>query len=866
MKKIYGLILLLGGLTLFQHAFAQAPAPQKDTTVQFFINGLCDMCKERLEKVYQRKGIASAVWNPTDRIVHITYDPSVITYQKLHQWAADAGHDTELKKARTAAYNSLPECCRYRDSNNVHVDELREALSQAAVVDSAKDAVPNQVRGIVLSEDRKGNFSALSGASISWLGSSGGAVSDINGIFRIGLPDGPHKLIVSYAGLRPDTVDVSGISDLKIVLSNGTQLKAVEVTARQRSVLVSSMNTVRTQIMTERELFKAACCNLSESFETNPSVDVAYNDAITGSKQIQLLGLSGNYSMLSVENMPGPRGLAIGQGLNYIPGPWIESIQLSKGVGSVANGFESISGQINVELKKPEKADRLFANAYVNDMGKVDLNLALTQKVGAKWSTALLLHDDFYRNRMMDINKDEFRDLPTGNLFTVMNRWKYDDQKGFMVQFGFRYLNDDKTGGMVHFIPSKHKLSTTHYGFGMNTDRKEGFLKIGYVFPGKKYQSIGWQLSAFDHDQESYFGIKPYNARQKNLYSNLIYQSIIGTTAHKFRTGLSFTGDRYDEYLSGSTYFRREYVPGAFFEYTYSYLDKFSLVAGIRADHNSIFGWFATPRLHVRYEPIKGTTFRLAAGRGQRTANVLAENMGIFASSRNMLLSGYSNTGGNAILPEVAMNYGITFDQKFSIGNRNGMLSLDYYYTRFSQQVVTDLEDPRYIRFYNLAGKSYSSSFQAEVNYELVKKLELRMAWRFYDVKTTYNGKLLERPLTARHRAFVNLAYETGHWKFDWTMNRIGTKRIPSTASNPAPYQRPERSPAYSLMNAQVSRSFGKQKLFEVYLGGENLTGFYQKDPIIAANDAFGPYFDASLVWGLVYGRMLYTGLRWRVK
>jgi len=532
----------------------------------------------------------------------------------------------------------------------------------------------------------------------------------------------------------------------------------------------------------------------------------------------------------------------------------------------VVNGFESIAGQINIELKKPEKAERLYANAYINDMGKTDLNLNLTQKLGKKWSTALLLHDDFLNNKSIDFNNDGFRDLPTGNQFNAINRWKYEDGKGTITQFGFKVLNDNRTGGETEFDAGNDKFTTNYYGLGINTKRYEGFAKIGYVFPGKKYKSIGLQLSAFDHQQDSYFGLTSYNAEQNNLYANLIYQSIIGSTAHKFRTGLSFVSDKYNEDFKSLNFKRTETVSGAFLEYTFTPTEKFNIVAGMRADHNSLFEWFATPRLHVRYEPVKGTTIRLSAGRGQRTASIFAENMSVFVSSRQVNIMSSIADKAYGLDPEVAWNKGISVDQKFKLFNRDASLSVDYFRNDFDKQVVVDLEDARQVKFYNLAGKSFSNSFQAEMNFEPVRKLEIRLAYRFFDVRATYSNMLLQKPFTAKHRAFTNLAYEVNGWKFDYTFNYNGTKRIPSTAANPVQYQLKASSPSYVLMNAQVSKSLGKKRPVELYLGGENLSDYFQKDPIIAADQPFSNYFDASLVWGPVSGRLFYTGIRYKIK
>ena len=851
-RYIYLFFLWLSGFP----AMAQ---PAKDTTASAYVAGACGMCKERIEKAaFERKGVKGASWNAETRMLTLRFDPGQTSLEQILCRVADRGHDNDFETARDAIYNGLPDCCKYRD---------KLAVEKASHPPTGGVPAEGQlIRGVVMEEDRKGRFNPLVGASVVWLGTNTGVMTDSSGVFAIRTIPGQQHLLISYTGYKPDTLTVSNSSEMKVVMATGKQLNEVTVTGRLRSSYISNLNPVRTQVMTERELFKAACCNLSESFETNPSVDVSYNDAVTGSKQIQLLGLSGNYTQLTVESLPGPRGLATPFGLNFIPGPFVESIQLNKGVGSVVNGFESIAGQINVELKKPQTAEKVYLNAYVNDMSKTDLNLVLTEKFGDRWSTGLMLHDNFQARKNVDYNKDGFRDMTTGNLFTAVNRWNYNGVKGFESQLGFKILADQFTSGQTSFDPDKDKLTTNHYGLGIRTNRYEVYGKAGYVFPGKVYKSIGLQVSAFTHRQDSYFGLTTYDGRQQNIYANLIYQSIIGSTAHKFRTGLSFLSDQYNELFNSNRYRRTENVPGGFFEYTYTPVEKFSVVTGIRADYNSLFGWFATPRLHLRYEPLKGTTIRISAGRGQRTANIFAENNSVFVSSRQLSLMGAMPGKAYGLNPEVAWNKGISVDQKFRLFRRSASLALDFFRNDFTQQVIVDLEDPRAVQFYNLDGRSYSNSFQAELNLEPVKKLEWRLAYRFFDVRMTYGNRLLQKPFTARHRAFTNLGYEFKGWKLDYTVNYNGSKRIPGTAANPAPHQRPVQSPSYVLMNAQLTKTVGKKHPVDIYLGGENLTNFLQGDVILSADQPFGPYFDASMIWGPITGRMFYLGFRYKLK
>ena len=870
------LLLIFSGYT---SSSQDNKAASSDSSIRFKVFGTCEMCKNRIESVVKGKGVKAAVWDVNTKMLSLTYNPSKTTLDKIQKRIVTAGHDLENQKAKIAVYNSLPDCCHFRELEYMPGQEPAEIMN-AQQIDTAIANVErtinqdnpdvksnlNLIKGVVLESNKQGKFSPLAGASVIWLNTKMGVTTDSNGVFLIKHDGSNNNLVISYAGFKADTINVSDFNVVKIILGTNKQLSEVVVTSKQRSTYISSLNPIRTQVMTEKELFKAACCNLSESFETNPSVDVSYNDAVTGSKQIQLLGLSGNYTQLTVENLPGPRGIATPLGLNSIAGPWVESIQLTKGIGSVANGYESIAGQINVELKKPENSEKLFANVYINDFGKTDLNLNLATNIGKKWSTGLLLHDDFLTNKNIDFNKDGFRDQPTGNQFGLINRWKYDDGKGFQSQFGVKILNDQKTGGEVDYDPDSHKNTTSKYGLGINTERYEIFAKTGFVFAEKKYKSIGLQLSAINHQQDSYFGLTTYNAKQQNFYANLIYQSIINNTAHKFRTGLSFLYDKYNEDFNTNNYKRTEKVPGAFFEYTYTPNDKLSLITGIRADHNSLFGFFATPRLHVRYEPIKGTTIRLSAGRGQRTANIFAENTSVFVSSRQVNI--LTNETGKAygLNAEVAWNKGISVDQKFKLFHRDGMLSVDFYRNDFDNQVVVDLENPSQVKFYNLKGKSYSNSLQAELTLEPVEKVELRLAYRYFDVKTNYSGQLLQRPLIAGNRAFANLAYALNTWKFDYTVNYNGKKRIPNTQGNPVAYQRAQYSPDFILMNAQISKTVGKKHPMDFYVGAENLTNYFQKDVIIAADQPFGNYFDASMVWGPVTGNMFYMGWRYKIR
>ena len=723
------------------------------------------------------------------------------------------------------------------------------------------------VEGEIFEKGEEGQDIPLVGANIIWSGTQIGVYTDENGRFRLEESKSSNQLIISYVGYPTDTVVVNEPNQyFRVYLSSSVSLDELEIVYREKSTETSMLSSMKVEKIGEKELMKAACCNLSESFETSPSVDVSFTDAITGTRQIQLLGLAGPYTQITRELIPSIRGLSSIYGLTFIPGSWVQSMQLSKGTGTVVNGFESIAGQINVELRKPEAADRLFVNLYANEGGRYEGNVNLSHKFkGGKWSTAALLHGKS-NQRKWDRNEDGFLDMPLGENWIGLNRWKYQGVNGVEMQFGLKGTSTSTTGGQVDFVPSDNILSANTWGMQMDVRRVEGWFKMGKVFLHKPWKSLGLQLSAVDHQQDSYFGRQRYDADQSSFFANLLYQSILADTDHSFLMGASFQYDRYQEFLGDRRFERQESVPGVFFEYNFIPSEKFSLIAGLRGDYHNLFGAFVTPRLHLRFAPAENTVFRASGGRGQRTANIIADNSGILASARQIIIEADNPENPYGLEPEIAWNLGVNFIQKFELNYREGSFSLDLYRTSFQQQVVMDLDiNPQEVHFYNLDGASYSNSFQAQVDYEVLKRLDLRLAYRWLEVKTDYVEGLREKPLVSANRAFINLAYESrSHWKLDFTMNWQGSKRIPFTDGNPVEYTLAERSPSFTVMNTQISKTWREN--FEVYLGGENLLNFRQEDPILSAEQPFSDFFDSSLVWGPIFGRNIYLGIRYNLK
>ena len=601
------------------------------------------------------------------------------------------------------------------------------------------------------------------------------------------------------------------------------------------------------QLIMRDELFKAACCNLGESFTTNPSVDVNYSDAATGAKQIKLLGLSGTYVQMLTENLPNFRGAAAPYSLDYVPGPWMNSIQVSKGSSAVRNGYESITGQIDVEYLKPDNDEGVTINLFGNTESRLEVNADANIHLDDKLSTEVLAHyqDEFSHH---DVNKDGFQDQPNVRQWNLQNRWKW---KGdyYIFHGGISMVKEKREGGQTHHTaPDVHHL----YQIGIETDRYEGYMKHAFILNPENGTNIAVMGNASMHLLDANYGEKRYSVNQKNAYAQLLFETNL-TKQHNLSVGLSLNHDYLGQDLFNVQLSRlneKETTPGAYAQYTYNLNNKVVAMAGMRVDHSSRYGTFVTPRFHLKLVPNEIVNLRLSAGKGYRTVHALAENNNLLASGRQLVI--------NDLKQEQAWNYGVSTSFYIPLFGKTLKLNAEYYHTHFSEQAVIDYDtNASVIHITNLDGKSYSNTFQVDATYPVAQGLELTAAWRWNDVKCTYDGQLMEKPLTSRYKGLVTASYKTplGLWQFDATLQLNGGGRMPTPVNG----LWDERFHAYEQVSAQITRWF---RHFSIYIGGENLTGFRQKQTIINAAEPFSSTFDPTMVWGPVHGAMFYAGIR----
>lgn len=704
-----------------------------------------------------------------------------------------------------------------------------------------------QIEGIVLENNNKEDVPII-GANIYTEDKKFGTISNLEGYFSIELPIGQYdSLYVTYIGFQEKGISLNKQKH-KVYLEADV---LEEITINFEKPDRSTIDPYNSQTLDNKELLKAACCNLSESFETNAAVDVHFADAVTGAKRIKMLGLDGFYTQIMYENQPSIRGLANSFGLLYVPGPFMHSISINKGAGSVVNGYDALTGQINYNYKQPYDSERFYLNLFGTRHGQFELNTAVSHRFNEKLSTNLMVHGMIHEVKH-DNNDDSFQDVPLNERIVVSNKWTYYSNKNFETQFGVNYTFDDRRAGQLESLAinsGKENLFQTQ----IVNRRYDAYVKTGFIF-NNQLQNIGVQYRYINHQQQAWFGNRFYNGLENFANVNFIFHTKMNNDHNEMKLGASYVFNDFDVSLDDLDLGRRESVPGVFAEFTHQDEEKMAIVAGIRADMHNTHGFWLSPKFNFKYNFPKKFTLKLAAGKAYRTPNIIAENLQGLASNRVIAVE--QNLGF-----ECAWNYGGSLMKDFYLGFQKAGIVVDYYRTDFTNRLIADYETPSVLNFYYLDGKSYANSFQIETRVNAAEGLDIQLAYKFDDVHINYQSGLKLAPYIPRHKLLLTTDYETPNekWRFNLTGQLNGKSRIPTTASNPIEYQRPDESKIFFNLNAQITT---KVKRVEFYLGGENLFNVWQNNPIIASDDTFGSFFDASMIWGPLGGTRLYGGIR----
>lgn len=707
-----------------------------------------------------------------------------------------------------------------------------------------------QLQGIVFGQ-KNGKKTPLKGARVTLLHDQTLVVTEENGRFELILPKSlPDTLVIAYKSYNSDTIVVTAddrFAGLEITLFHIDELEEVVLEFKRDSKNYSRLKPLLIEQLGEGELKKAACCNLSESFETNATVDVNVTDAVSGAKKIQLLGLDGVYTQFQMENVPFLNGSESSFGLNTVPGTWVESIQITKGTGSVSNGYESMAGLINVEFRKPRTMPYLAVNGYGSVIGRGELNIHGSQILNEKWSTGTFVHGSSVMAET-DRNKDGFLDVPLSKTASFLHRWEYSGDR-FETRFGFNVSMDERKGGQLARIDSAYRVLSRNNHYDV-------FAKTGWIFK-KPHHSFGVVYRLKKQEMRGNYGVRELFSDEVSGNINAIYDGEIKSAAHKYRVGGSLFYQNVTQ-RSGFTDHREFNVPGVFAEYTYTGV-RLVAVLGARYDAPMNYKAQFSPRVHLKYTLDEHTDWRITAGKAWRLPLILSDNYFLLATSKAWSVP-------TKMEQEVAWNFGTSVVRTGKLWDRAASISGDVFHTRFVNQLVVDRDhsvDTFYFEFQHKT--SYSTVAQFEVSVMPMKILTVRLAYKYLDVRANFGGVMQQQVMVPKHRFLVNTAVESRNkkWAWDATFSLYGKMRLHDFMTTDGVHHSDEYS---SLVPSLMSQVTYRMKRFEFYVGGENILNFTQPDPIIGASDPFGATFDATRVWAPVLGTVVYGGFRYELK
>lgn len=783
---------------------------------------------------------------------------------------------------------------------------LKYIIASVGAILAVQFAAAQDVTGVVVGGDGK----PLPGTALYWADTNVGTSANLEGEFKIHRVKGYDRLVASFIGYTNDTLRVdNSTSRVEFRLSEGVEMESVVVTGGSGNYVMQG-GIVKNEMISFAGLCKMACCNLAESFENSASVTVGYSDAISGARQIKMLGLAGTYTQILDENRPIMRGLSSPYGLSYTPGMWLNSIQVSKGISSVTAGHEAMTGQINLEHRKPTDEERLFLNVYFDDELKPEINLssAIPLTKDKRLSTVILAHGSM-DTQSHDRNEDGMRDMPRSNQINVANRWLYQTEQGVQVRWGAKYTRDQRLGGDINYKRDMRDSlwQKKIYGSDILNQNANAYIKIGSPVGAGVYNeqteeevrpSIAFVADYNFYDEDAYFGLNDYKARQHSLLANLMYDHYF-SLRHKLIVGAMATVDEYNESLRSPSligvdpsaqvaptqrlysFDRLESEVGLYAEYTYTLGEKFSAVAGVRGDYNTFYRKaYFTPRGHIKWNITPTTILRASAGMGYRSTNVIADNIGILATGRTIIFNGDKSSADTPFnltsdfqRMESVATFGGSLAQTFTlVGYRDATISFDYFRTEFINRVIADQEwGADYVNIYSTDGKSFTDNYQVDFTWTPVERFDIFATFRYTNAKQTITREdgsalLVESPLVSRFKTLLNLQYATKfrRWVFDVTAQYNGKSRLPIKGMN-------TYSDPYPMLFAQVSY---KIKTWDIYLGCENILGYTQKNPypillggekMTAGANPYDTSFNSSVVWGPLKGRKFYIGVRFNL-
>lgn len=700
--------------------------------------------------------------------------------------------------------------------------------------------------------------------------------TDTTGRFSFtGLSAGKYTIILRLLGYEEQTQTVQlteGKTSFQFSLKpNDNTMQDVVVTGNLREMRKSE-SPVPVEIYTAKFFMKNPTPNVFEAMTMVNGVRPQLNCNICSTGDIHINGMEGAYTMVLIDGMPIVSSLSTVYGLSGIPNSMIERIEVVKGPASSLYGSEAMAGLINIITKNTLRAPLFSADVFATSYGEVNTDIGASFRFGKKVST-LLGVNYFNLPVKWDLNKDGFTDVTLQNRLSVFNKWEFRLKRERMSSVAVRYLYENRWGGQLNWT-DKFRGSDSIYGESIYTHR---FELIGNTSLPIK-ENVTLQYSYNYHDQNSWYGVTPFIAKQHVAFTQLYWDKDF-KEKHYLTLGTSFRYIYYDDNTVGTNSIeagvkvnkpQHTYLPGVFAQYEFRPNEKHRLLFGGRYDYNLTHGSIFSPRISYKWSPTKNDIIRFNVGNGYRVVNLFTEDHAALTGSREVVIA-------EELKPERSYNGNINYQRHTNFKKGFIITDVSGFYTYFTNKITGDFDtDPNKIIYNNLKGYAVSAgaTLNVDVQFDFPLKISAGVTYnKVYRVDKDSLGKKVRNiqihaPEWSGTFA-VSYTFSKPQITLDLSGQWTGPMRLPILPND----YRPEYSPWHCIMNIQATKKF--KFGLEVYAGVKNLLNFMPKNPLMRPHDPFdktvndaqtnpnGYVFDTTYNYAPMQGIRGFVGIRY---
>lgn len=597
--------------------------------------------------------------------------------------------------------------------------------------------------------------------------------------------------------------------------------------------------------------------HLFESVQMVNGLQAQVNCNVCSAGDIQINGMEGAYTLVTIDGMPLVSSLGTVYGLMGLPNSLLERVEIIKGAASALYGPEAMAGVINLITRSPQRRNQVHADLSSTSHGEHTLDLAGLYRWG-KVNMISSLHG-FLMNQPFDNNGDGFADIPVQQRLSFFQKISISRSSKLPASLALRRFDEYRWGGQMSW-EERFAGTDSVYGERIRTARNELLGAYQLAFLGKPL--IQW--SGTEHRQNSIYGTMPFQAVQRVGFMQFLWSG--RQYGISWLAGLPLRYTFYDDQTVATPSPERRFLPGFFVQAEGKASATMGYNVSIRVDDDRVHGTVWSPRLAMRYQTSASSSLRMNFGTGYRLVQVFTEDHAALTGAREVVFR-------EALKPERSWSALLNFAISGNPGSHVLRSEASLFYTRFSNKIAADyFSNPNQIIYSNLDGFARSAGLSLDFELFTVTRQRITLGITAMQVglmRRDSNGLMdFERQLhSPPFSAALQLQQPLSrNWMIDVGAKINSPMRLPVVPGD----FRPEYSPWYALLNLQATKK--TKRGLEIYAGIRNLLNFIPRNPLLRPFDPFdkwvhvnnpqGYTFDAAYNYASLQGRRIFVGIR----